>query len=251
VRSIEVSYSDLAAPGLARQDPFVEFKEGVRFRPSLSTGRLQFDYLLQAQQFVTSRDSGLSFRRTTIDLMHRIPIYGRSVSTGLSADFNGPNECAVASDSLECPPLSRSRDRSGTIGFRALITTSSTSAGNRVPFFFQPTLGGSDLNGERLLAAYDDYRFRGPQRLAFQESLEHSLWGPIGLFVLAEQGRTARERSELGFRGLSHSTAVGLTIRAGGMPLVNLSFAFGSEGHHIIGSMDTSLLGGGARPSLY
>jgi len=29
---------------------------------------------------------------------------------------------------------------------------------NAVPFYFQPTLGGSDINGQRLLSAYDDYR---------------------------------------------------------------------------------------------
>ena len=32
-----------------------------------------------------------------------------------------------------------------------------------VPFYFQPTLGGSDINGQRLLSGYDDYRFRGAE----------------------------------------------------------------------------------------
>jgi hypothetical protein len=41
-------------------------------------------------------------------------------------------------------------------------------------------------------------------------------------------------------------------LRAGGFPQVFLLFAWGgSEGHHIIGSMNTSLLGGSSRPSLY
>jgi hypothetical protein len=31
--------------------------------------------------------------------------------------------------------------------------------------------------------------------------------------------------------------------------MVNLSFSWGSEGHHVIGAMDTSLLGGSSRPS--
>ena len=49
-----------------------------------------------------------------------------------------------------------------------------------------------------------------------------------------------------------HSFATGFTLRAGGFPQVFLLFAWGgSEGHHIIGSMNTSLLGGSSRPSLY
>jgi hypothetical protein len=44
---------------------------------------------------------------------------------------------------------------------------------------------------------------------------------------------------------------VGLTLRAGGFPLVNLTFAWGGGSHHIIGSMDPTLLGGSSRPSLY
>jgi hypothetical protein len=40
-------------------------------------------------------------------------------------------------------------------------------------------------------------------------------------------------------------------VRAGGFPLINLSFAWAGGGHHIIGSIDPSLLGGGGRPSLY
>jgi hypothetical protein len=62
-----------------------------------------------------------------------------------------------------------------------------------VPFYSQPTLGGSDIDGQRLLSGYD------------------SIWGP----------------------------------------LVNLSFVWGGDSHHIIGSIDPTLLGGSGRPSLY
>ena len=120
-----------------------------------------------------------------------------------------------------------------------------------MPFYFQPTLGGSDINGQRLLSGYDDYQFRGPNLIALQESLEHSIWGPVGAYVLVEQGKVTAEGVGLGSGELLHSVAVGLTLRAGGFPLVNLSFAWGSDSHHIIGSIDPSLLGGSSRPSLY
>jgi hypothetical protein len=143
-----------------------------------------------------------------------------------------------------------SRNRQGTIVLRLLVSAASTSEANRVPFYFQPTLGGSDIDGERRLASYDDYRFRGANLILLQESIEHSLWGPLGVFVQAEQGKVAATRSDLDLGHLRTSTTVGLTLRAGGFPMVNLSFSWGGEGHHVIAAMNTSLLGGSARPRL-
>jgi hypothetical protein len=238
-------------PGLARQDAFVEFREGVRVRPSIASGHLQLNYLVQTQQLRTSEDSRSSFNRWTLDLQHQIPLYRGVVSSGPPRDFNGPNECSATADSLDCPALSRSRDRTGTIGFRLLMSASSVGGDNQVPFYFQPTLGGSDINGDHFLAAFDDYRFRGPAILALQESVEHSLWGPIGVFAMAEQGKAVDRAGDLGFSHLRTSTTIGLTLRAGGFPMMTLSFAWGAEGSHVMGTMSASLLGGSARPSLY
>jgi hypothetical protein len=244
-------YTDAAAPGLRKQDPFVELREGLRLRPSLPNGRLQFDYQFTVQQYFTTAASASSFRRTSIDLDHRLPIYRTSSTSSGARDFNGPNECATSADSLECPPLERVRDRSGAVNFRVLWSRSSTSGVNRVPFYLQRTLGGSDLNGDTWLAAYDDYRYRGPHVLLLQQSVEHSLWGPIGIFVMAEQGKAVSRRADLDLSDLERSASVGLTIRAGGMPMITFSFAFGSEGRHLIASMGNSLLGGSSRPSLF
>jgi hypothetical protein len=249
--SIEDLYDDPTAPGLARQDAFIELREGVRLRPSLFNGFLRLNYVALAQQFHTSAASASSFNRWTLDLQHEVPLYRGVTSSGPPRDFNGPNECSVTTDSLDCPPLQRSRNRTGTIGFRVLMIASSTSDGNRVPFYFQPTLGGSDINGERMLAAFDDYRFRGPSLLALRESIEHSLWGPVGVFAEAEQGTVGQRAGDLAFDDLRTSTTVGLTVRAGGFPMMALSFSWGAERHHLIAQMNAGLLGGSSRPSLY
>lgn len=248
--SIDQRYDDATAPGLSHQTAFVEFREGIRLRPSAANGWLHFNYLLSAQQFRTDRAARSSFRRWTVDLQHEIPLYRHVSSTGPN-DVNGPNECAQGLGASACPPVQRSRNRQGSIGFRLLATASSTSDGDRVPFYFQPTLGGSDINGDRRLASYQDYRFRGPNVLMLQESAEHSIWGPFGVYVLAEQGKVASTRGGLNLSDLAGSATVGVTLRAGGFPMVNLSFSWGSEGHHVIGSMNSSLLGGSSRPSLY
>ena len=248
--SIQQVYDESTAPGVSQQKAFVQFREGVRLKPSLPSGWLRFNYLLSAEQFRTSSQTRSSFNRWTIDLRHEIPLY-RGVSSTGPRPFNGPNECAQAVGSAGCPPVQWSRNREGSISFRLLVSTSTTGDGNRVPFYFQPTLGGSNLDGERLLAGYQDYRFRGPDLLALQEGVEHSLWGPVGAFVLLEQGKVALHHSDLNLKGLATSATVGVTLRAGGFPMVTLSFSWSGEGNHIIGSMNSTLLGGSLRPSLY
>lgn len=121
-----------------------------------------------------------------------------------------------------------------------------------MPFYFQPTLGGSDINGNSYLASYQDYRFRAPNLFLVRESFEHSIWGPFGFNFMADQGKVALTRDEVNFNNLDHSYAAGFTIRAGGLPQVYFLFAWGSNNSsHNIVYMDPALLGGSPRPSLF
>jgi hypothetical protein len=61
---------------------------------------------------------------------------------------------------------------------------------------------------------------------------------------MADAGKVAI--NDLGSSLFVHSYAAGLTLRAGGFPMV-----CGNKGTHTIGSMHTSLLGGSPRLSLY
>jgi hypothetical protein len=63
--------------------------------------------------------------------------------------------------------------------------------------------------------------------LLLQESFAHSIWGPFGVKLMADQGRVALTRGDLGFSHLKHSFAGGLTLRAGGFPMIFLIFARG------------------------
>ena len=184
-----------------------------------------------------------------MDVGHTFFLYGYTKSAPKSVDANGPDECAPASE--KCPEVSRSRNLNGSSGVRLLISESITSGTSAVPFYFEQTLGGSDINSAASLSSYQDYRFRAPNLLLLQESFEHSVWGPFGLKFMADQDRVALTRGGLGFSHLKHSFAGGLTLRAGGFPLVSLMFAWGGpEGHHNIFNMNASLLQGSARPKL-
>jgi hypothetical protein len=248
--SIDERFILTRPPGFIRDDAFVELREGVRIHPSVAGGHLQLAYAATAQQFRTDQTAHSSFNRWTVDLQHGIPFY-RTSAPADARELNTPNQCSVATGSPACPRVSASRNRQGAVNLRLLMIASTASAGNTVPFYLQPTLGGSDLNGERLLAGYDDYRFRAPSLLLAQESVEHSLWGPIGVFVMLEQGVVSLRAGDFDTGGVKHSVTAGLTLRAGGFPIVNLSVARSPEGHHVIAAISPSLLGGGGRPRLF
>ena len=104
-----------------------------------------------------------------------------------------------------------------------------------------------------LLPSYPDYRFRGPDMMVFRGSFEHSIYKwPIGAKFLVDEGRVALTQGGLEFDHLAHSYAAGLTVHAGGLPVIDLLFAWGGhEGTHTIANVSASLLGGTTRPSLY
>ncbi len=166
---------------------------------------------------------------------------------------NGPDACANGTDAHAPCPKPYSRNFEGSIGFRFFTTLSMTPGGNSVPFYYQPTLGGSDINGNTSLASYQDYRFRAPDVMFLRENFEHSIWDlPIGFVIAADQGKVALTRGGLGSSPWIHSFSTGLTLRAGGFPQVSLLFSWGGkEGTHTSANVNTSLLGGTSRPSLF
>ena len=247
--SIETLYTNATAPGLSSQPGFVQLGEGFRIKPVLFKDHFQLNYLGSFQQFFAPSSSTNSFLRWTADLNHTFYLYGYSKSGAKNTDATGPDECA--SNGAKCPEIPRTPNLNGFVTARILLSESINSATSAVPFYFQQTLGGADIDGNMALGSYQDYRFRAPNLLLFQESFEHSIWGPFGFKFMTDQGRVALTRGDLGFDHLKHSFAAGLTLRAGGFPMVSLMFAWGgAEGHHNIFNMNSSLLGGSARPLL-
>jgi hypothetical protein len=248
--SIEALYTPVTAPGLGTNPGFVQSGEGVRIRPTLFSDFLRLDYFMYFQQYFAPGNSSFSFRRFTVDFSHQIPIYRKTTRTFRQANFNNPDECAEGTDNLKCPGVTRNLE--GNFGIRLFISESIAPAGHVVPFYFDPTLGGSDINGNAALGSYQDYRFRAPNVLLLRGTFEHSIYGPLGFSFQVDVGKVALKRGDIDFSHLAHSYSAGFTLRAGGFPQVWLLYAWGGhEGTHVIGAMNTALLGGSARPSLF
>jgi hypothetical protein len=246
--SIEQIYTNATAPGLANQPGFAQFGEGVRLQPKLAGGYVRLNYSATLQEFAAA-NSEFSFRRFTADLSHQFPIY-KETRTLLPQAFNGPDDCSADATVHKCPAVTRNRE--GSFGVRLLLAESFVGSASAVPFYFQPTLGGSDIDGNTALASYQDYRFRAPNLLLLSGSFEHSVYGPLGCAFQVDEGKAALTHGDVDFTHLAHSYSAGLTLRAGGFPMVFFLFAWGGhEGTHTIGSLNTSLLGGSTRPALY
>jgi hypothetical protein len=248
--SISTKYTENSAPGLATSPGYFQAVEGVRLIPPLpAASHLKLNYLVSFQQFVSPTSSTYSFRRFTADLNHRLVLYSKDLG-------KPPRQSVLAAPGVPgrtIPPIAPTRDVTGSITARLLIQSSVANAGHVVPFFLDPTIGGSDINGQSILPSYPDYRFRAPNLLLVHGAFEHSLGKfPIGLFLGLDEAKVGLHRDDISFSHLRHSYSAGITIHAGGLPAVYLLFAWGGpEGHHVIANIDTELVGPGNRPSLF
>lgn len=271
--TIGALYTETTAPGLSTQPGFLQLGEALRMRPIFADDRIHLNYLTSYQQFFSPNNNHFSFQRLTVDLAHDFAIYKSTTRVNLPRDSNGPDECSIdqirdfpgcgldkkfqvencekvhGKDSAECKSISR--DLQGSFGVRFFLSTSFTQGQRAVPFYFMPTLGGGDINGATALASFQDYRFRAPNVFFIRQNFEHTIWGPIGFALSADEGKVAIARGDFGSNPWIRSYAAGLTLRAGGFPQIFLLYAWGSEGQHTIANVNASLLGGSTRPSLF
>ncbi len=252
--SIEQIYTDATAPGLTTQPFFLQLGAGIRVRPSFRNDLFHLNYDVAYRPYVAASDSRFSFQRFTIDLSHQMSLYRKITRLLIPRDGNGPDDCVIdpTADRPRCPRAT-TRNLEGSLGVRLFTALSMTPSGDTMPFYFQPTVGGADINGNASLSSYQDYRFRAPNVLLLRESFEHSIWKwPVGFMLLADEAKVALTRGDLGSNHWRRSFSTGLTLRAGGFPQVYLLFSWGgNEGTHTIANVNTSLLGSSSRPSLF
>jgi hypothetical protein len=249
-----------AQPDLADNRNFMQFGEGFRIRPMFDGAMIRLNYDVALRQFIATGDSTFSFQRFTLDLGHEFSLHsvttsvapgtkGRTTSALMgspSQDQNGPNDCGTPAS------CGISRNVQGSVGVRAFLTESFVPSGHEVPFYFQPTMGGSDINGATMIGSYQDYRFRAPNLFFFRASIEHSIldW-PVGAILIVDTGKVSLTHG-FGTGPWRTSVSAGLTVRAGGIPALQFLYSRGgSEGAHTSFLVSTSLLGGSSRPSLF
>jgi hypothetical protein len=238
-------------PELSDTRGFLQTTEGVRVRPTFAGSLVHLKYDVALRDYVAPADSTFTFHTLTVDLTHDISLHSTTVSAPPS-DENGPDDCTRGTNPAHPSDCAITRNVEGTVELRAFMSAAFVPDGHTMPFYFQPTLGGSDINGTMALAGYQDYRFRAPNQMFVRASIEHSIFDwPVGVMALVDAGRVALTRGDLFSMPWRYSVAGGVTIRAGGIPAVQILYArSGTEGGHAIFVISTTLLGGSSRPAM-
>jgi outer membrane protein assembly factor BamA len=106
---------------------------------------------------------------------------------------------------------------------RGVAVLSSPDAGNDVPFYLQPTLGGS-----RLLRGFVTERFRDRNLMALQAEYGWDLWPFLGAVLFYESGTVAPDWKELSLESLKRDYGIGFRFGSARSVALRTDVAFGS-----------------------
>lgn len=118
----------------------------------------------------------------------------------------------------------------GTLDLRSHLVASYTGAASTIPFYLQPTVGGSDIDSRVSLRAYPNYRFRAPDALFGQAEYSVNIWKPFGLLFFYDAGTVGQTFSNLSFAHLRQDAGFGTTVSLKGNVVVQGYLALGA-GH--------------------
>jgi len=123
----------------------------------------------------------------------------------------------------------------GTIDVRSLVVVSRTGGVSVVPFYYQPTLGGSDIESRQTLRAFDDYRFRGPDLALLQLEYAFPISDPLGAQVFYDAGTVGSSAGDLSPRHFRTDVGAGFTIRLQKRLVFDAYVATGAGAGHRVG----------------
>ena len=115
------------------------------------------------------------------------------------------------------------------VGARLFVSTSDTEAGQTMPFFFMPTLGGNDT-----LRGFREYRFRAPHAILAQGEYRWEIWSGFDGALFYDAGKVADRRADLNFKDLESDYGIGFRFNTNNGIVLRVDAAFGSQdGKHL------------------
>jgi hypothetical protein len=226
-RSVQNFFPASQLPGFTAQPTFLNPQAFLRFHTPFNTDqtwhntdvRLTYDHFHDVNSGTSTFDRLQAFAIESFEIRRNIPRHSLPRRKWWQ--------------NVLCQGIVGDQCRLGNIVLDGLVTTSFTGNRNSVPFYYQETLGGSDINGLDTIRGLVDYRLRAPNRLLLQADFYHDIWGPFGILGFVDTGRVALTPSDLSFSDLRHDFGAGAYIRAGGNIVLRAYIAFGAgEGSH-------------------
>jgi len=118
----------------------------------------------------------------------------------------------------------------GQFDVKARLVLTQTSSGNQVPFYLQPTLGGTDIDSRMTLRGWDNYRFRAPDLSLIQFEYGIPVYDPVGVYVFYDAGSVGNSVSQLALTQFRQDAGFGASVRIKGQMIMQTYFAYGA-GH--------------------
>jgi len=116
-------------------------------------------------------------------------------------------------------------DRYRTLALRASATLTGPRAGQAVPFYFQPTLGGAST-----LRGFREFRYQDNNAVAVSAEYRWEAWWALDGAIFVDAGTVAAERRSLSLGDVEVSYGVGLRLHSNDAFIARLDFAFSREG---------------------
>jgi hypothetical protein len=231
--SIGTEFSNLTAPGLTSQPAFLHYR--IYVEPHYP-GDVPYmlNYVL-AYEYYHDLDYGeLSFHKFNADVTNTFPL---KIHHNFKVDANKPRP--VRDWFCGLPRGANKVCQFGDFTVRGVLTLETAAAGQTVPFYLQPTLGGADLQDLDTLRGFADYRFRAPNLMYVQAEYGHTLpWKLQWLKFLTfyDVGRVGNTAGDLGFDELHHDIGLGISVSAANREIARVYIAFGTgEGSRLNG----------------
>jgi outer membrane protein assembly factor BamA len=194
--SSEKIFSPTEAPGIDRQTDFLRLGAFAQFdyRDNPGGPRSGGNYLV-AFDYYSDRILNLyTFRRLDVDLQQYIPLFNRR----------------------------------RVIALRGKTTVSYTSTGQRVPFYLQPVLGGSnDLRGFRAFRFYDD------NLILLNAEYRWEVFSGLDMALFADGGKVFPKYAPWNFRHLEGSGGFGFRFNVRNNVFLRIDAGFSREGPQV------------------
>ncbi len=206
------------------------------FGGSLDATRLQAGSVTEATPGTPAGVSEPTYRRSALRAQfdsRTSPTYSRRGSLARIewADFRQTNAGTHSFRRLDAEvqqfvPLMR---ENWVLAFRALATTTDTEAGQDVPFYLMPDLGGSSM-----LRGFSAWRFRDRNRMLLSGEYRWTAGPLVDMAIFVDAGKVAARRADLDFRNLEVSHGIGFRVHTPSATVTRVELARSREGTSLV-----------------
>jgi hypothetical protein len=116
-------------------------------------------------------------------------------------------------------------NRYRTLAVRAAGVFTDTTSGHEVPFYYQPTLGGSQA-----LRGFREFRFRDSNSVVMQAEYRWEAWWALDAALFVDVGQVAPTRRALTLRNLETTYGIGFRLHSNRAFVSRLDLAYSREG---------------------